>query len=100
MKVYVVNHMLYSHSENNFQVYASEEKALLHYNALVEEEKKNLKKYEDTIKGCDAPEEEVFDNFRCYRTNCDDDIRVSFNVSTIDNDFDSKNPTRSMNHCW
>ena len=101
MKVYVVNHMMHSHSENHFQVYASREKALLHYNALVEKEKKH---YEEFIKGkkrvYDAPEEEVYDDCRCYRTNCEDDMRVSFNETTIDSDFDSKNPTRSMTHAW
>ena len=100
MKVYVVNHMMYSHSENHFQIHESELNARLHYKALVDKEKKHLKKYKDTIKTYDAPEEEVFDDFRCYRTNCDDDIRVSLTVVETDDDFNPKKPTHSMTHCW
>lgn len=100
MKVYVVNYMLYSHSENYFQVHESELNARLHYMAIVDEEKKRLKKYKDTIKAYDEPEEKIFDDFRCYRTNCDDDVRVSFTVVETDKDFSTKNPFQTMTHCW
>lgn len=101
MKVYVVNHMMYSHSENHFQVHESELNARLHYMALVDKEKKF---YDKHVKGkkkvYDAPTEEVFNDFRCYRTNCGDDIRVSLTVVETNDDFNHKKPTHSMTHCW
>lgn len=100
MKVYVVNYMVHSHSENHFQVHESELNARLHYMEIVDEEKKRLRKYKDTIKVYDAPEEKIFNDFRCYRTNCDDDVRVSLTVVETDGDFSTKNPFRTMTHCW
>ena len=96
MRVYVVSHMLYSHSENHFQVYASEVKAKQHYRLLVEKEKKRIAQYKDSIRFHDEPEEE--DN--CYRTNCYDDIRVSIREVKLDEDFNPERPTWSMTHCW
>ena len=98
MKVYVVNYMIHSHSENHFQVHESELNARLHYMALVDREKKHLKKYRNSI--YEEAKEEVFDNFRCYRTNCNDDVRVSLRVVETDNDFNPKKPQHSMTHAW
>ena len=95
MKVYVVSHMLYSHSENRFQVHVSELNARLHYLSLVNKEKKRLEENKDSIRFYDEPEQD--DN--CYRTNCTDDVRVSIREVEIDKDFNPEKPSWSMTNC-
>jgi len=96
MKVYVVTYMMHSHSENQFQVYASEVKAKQHFRSLVDVEKKRTLQYKDTIRFYEDPEE--YDDL--YRSNCDDDIRISIREVKLDEDFNPKNPHWSMEHCW
>lgn len=96
MKVYVVTYMMHSHSENQFQVHESELNAHLHFRSLVDKEKERIRQYKDTIRFYEKPEE--YDDL--YRSNCDDDIRISIRLVDTDEDFNPENPLWSMEHCW